>query len=132
MSMLGEQIKELRTLASGLEQFIADYDGFTREEDAMLVTSMDTMREAADTITSLWNSLTASEAALNKAAGNWAKADALIRDMSEAFIHNNCFRWCEAQEPCNLISDGKCQYRERMNELGIYNAQPERLRGEGE
>ena len=81
MSKLGEQINKLRTLASELEQFIADYDGFTREEDAMLVTSMDTMREAADTITSLWNSLTASEAALNKAAGNWAKADALVRSM---------------------------------------------------
>ena len=80
MSKLGEQINKLRTLASELEQFIADYDGFTREEDAMLVTSMDTMREAADTITSLWNSLTASEAALNKAAGNWAKADAQLRE----------------------------------------------------
>ena len=43
----------------------------------------------------------------------------LVRDMNAALIHDNCYRWCEAKEPCNLITDGKCQYRERIRELGI-------------
>lgn len=43
----------------------------------------------------------------------------LVRDMSAALIHDNCYRWCEPNEPCNLITDGRCQYRERMKELGI-------------
>ena len=42
----------------------------------------------------------------------------LVRDMTEAFIHGNCYRWCEA-EPCNFISDGKCQFLDRMRVLGV-------------
>jgi len=48
-----------------------------------------------------------------------AELESLVRDMGAALIHNNCYRWCEAQEPCNMIDDGKCQYRERMRSLGI-------------
>lgn len=39
----------------------------------------------------------------------------LVRDMSKAFIHGNCYRWCEFKEPCN----GECQYLDRMRELGV-------------
>ena len=42
----------------------------------------------------------------------------LVRDMFMAFVHGNCYRWCEA-EPCNFIIDGKCQFLDRMRELGI-------------
>ena len=42
----------------------------------------------------------------------------LVRDITEAFIHGNCYRWCEA-EPCNFIIDGKCQFLDRMRELGV-------------
>ena len=43
----------------------------------------------------------------------------LVRDMYKAFMHGNCYRWCEFKEPCNYISDGKCQWYDRMRELGI-------------
>lgn len=42
----------------------------------------------------------------------------LVRDMYAAFVHGNCYRWCEFKEPCNYISDGKCQWYDRMCELG--------------
>ena len=44
-----------------------------------------------------------------------AKLRELVADMREAFIHGNCYRWCEFKEPC----DGKCQYIDRMRELGV-------------
>ena len=44
-----------------------------------------------------------------------AKLRELAADMREAFIHGNCYRWCEFKEPC----DGKCQYIDRMRELGV-------------
>ena len=44
-----------------------------------------------------------------------AKLRELVADMREAFIHGNCYRWCEFKEPC----DGKCQYTDRMRELGV-------------
>jgi hypothetical protein len=44
-----------------------------------------------------------------------AKLRKLVADMREAFIHGNCYRWCEFKEPC----DGKCQYIDRMRELGV-------------
>lgn len=47
-----------------------------------------------------------------------AKLRELVRDITEAFIHGNCYRWCEA-EPCNFIIDGKCQFLDRMRELGV-------------
>lgn len=43
----------------------------------------------------------------------------LVRDMYAAFVHGNCYRWCEFKEPCNYIDDGKCQWFDRMAELGI-------------
>lgn len=43
----------------------------------------------------------------------------LVRDMYKAFMHGNCYRWCEFKEPCNYISDGKCQWYDRMRELGV-------------
>ena len=43
----------------------------------------------------------------------------LVRDMYKAFMHGNCYRWCEFKEPCNYISDGRCQWYDRMRELGI-------------
>lgn len=76
MSMLSSQADELRTLADKLRIVSFDDRANYVENVGTLYRAMDAMREAADTITSLWNSLTASEAALNKAAGNWAKADA--------------------------------------------------------
>lgn len=48
-----------------------------------------------------------------------AKMRQLIMDMYKAFMHGNCYRWCEYKEPCNYISDGKCQWYDRMRELGI-------------
>lgn len=42
----------------------------------------------------------------------------LVRDMYKAFMHGNCYRWCEFKEPCNYISDGRCQWYDRMRELG--------------
>ena len=48
-----------------------------------------------------------------------AELESLVRDMGKAFIHDNCYRWCEAQAPCNLITTGECQYRERMHALGL-------------
>ena len=42
----------------------------------------------------------------------------LVRDMYAAFVHGNCYRWCEFKEPCNYIDDGKCQWFDRMVELG--------------
>jgi hypothetical protein len=44
-----------------------------------------------------------------------AKLRELAADMREAFIHGNCYRWCEFKEPC----DGKCQYIDRMRGLGV-------------
>lgn len=40
----------------------------------------------------------------------------LVRDMGAAFIHGPCYRWCEFKEPCN---GDRCQYRDRMRELGV-------------
>ena len=47
-----------------------------------------------------------------------AKLRELVRDITEAFIHGNCYRWCEA-ELCNYITDGRCQFLDRMRELGV-------------
>ena len=44
-----------------------------------------------------------------------AKLRELVADMREAFIHGNCYRWCEFKEPC----DGKCQYIDRMHDLKV-------------
>lgn len=48
-----------------------------------------------------------------------AKLRELVRDMYKAFMHGNCYRWCEFKEPCNYISDGRCQWYDRMRELGV-------------
>ena len=48
-----------------------------------------------------------------------AKLRELVADMYKAFVHGNCYRWCEFKEPCNYISDGKCQWYDRMRELGV-------------
>ena len=48
-----------------------------------------------------------------------AKLRELVRDMCAAFVHGSCYRWCEFKEPCNFISDGKCQWCERMREMGV-------------
>ncbi len=45
-----------------------------------------------------------------------AKLRELVWDMGAAFIHGPCYRWCEFKEPCN---GDKCQYRDRMRELGV-------------
>ena len=45
-----------------------------------------------------------------------AKLRELVRDMEAAFIHGPCYRWCEFKEPCN---GDRCQYRDRMRELGV-------------
>jgi len=45
-----------------------------------------------------------------------AKLRELVRDMEAAFIHGPCYRWCEFKEPCN---GDRCQYRDRMHELGV-------------
>ena len=43
----------------------------------------------------------------------------LVQDMYAAFVHGNCYRWCEFKDPCNYIDDGKCQWYDRMAELGM-------------
>lgn len=48
-----------------------------------------------------------------------AKLRELAADMCKAFVHGSCYRWCEFKEPCNYISDGKCQWYDRMAELGM-------------
>lgn len=48
-----------------------------------------------------------------------AKLRELVRDMYKAFMHGNCYRWCEFKVPCNYISDGRCQWYDRMRELGV-------------
>ena len=48
-----------------------------------------------------------------------AKLRELVRDMHKAFVHGNCYQWCEFKEPCNYISDGRCQWYDRMRELGV-------------
>lgn len=48
-----------------------------------------------------------------------AKLCELVRDMYAAFVHGNCYRWCEFKEPCNYIDDGRCQWYDRMCELGV-------------
>lgn len=48
----------------------------------------------------------------------WQSANALSC-IYKAFMHGNCYRWCEFKEPCNYISDGKCQWYDRMRELGV-------------
>jgi len=48
-----------------------------------------------------------------------AKLRELVADMYKAFMHGNCYRWCEFKEPCNYISDGRCQWYDRMQELGV-------------
>lgn len=45
-----------------------------------------------------------------------AKLRELVEDMAAAFIHGPCYRWCEFKEPCN---GDRCQYRDRMRELGV-------------
>ena len=50
------------------------------------------------------------------AVDNNAKLRELVRDMEAAFIHGPCYRWCEFKEPCN---GDRCQYRDRMRELGV-------------
>ena len=45
-----------------------------------------------------------------------AKLRELVRDLEVAFIHGPCYRWCEFKEPCN---GDRCQYRDRMRELGV-------------
>ena len=40
-----------------------------------------------------------------------AKLRELVRDMYKAFMHGNCYRWCEFKEPC--------QWYDRMRELGV-------------
>ena len=53
----------------------------------------------------------------------------LVLDMSEAFIHGNCYRWCEYYpEPC----DGECQYLRRIRELGIVDDRDEGTRGKSD
>lgn len=56
---------------------------------------------------------------LDKAEAENAKLRELVQDMYAAFVHGNCYRWCEFKEPCNYISDGKCQWYDRMAELGV-------------
>ena len=95
MSMLSSQADELRTLADKLRIVSFDERANYVENVDTLYRAMGAMREAADTITSLWNSLTVSEAALNKAAGNWAKADAELgsgtcRDVSANPLRFEC------------------------------------------
>lgn len=48
-----------------------------------------------------------------------AKLRELVADMCKAFMHGNCYRWCEFKEPCNYISDGRCQWYDRMRELEV-------------
>lgn len=48
-----------------------------------------------------------------------AKLRELVADMYKAFMHGNCYRWCEFKEPFNYITDGKCQWYDRMRELGV-------------
>lgn len=56
---------------------------------------------------------------LEKVAEENAKLRELVRDMCEAFVHGACYRWCEFKEPCNYMDDGKCQWCDRMRELGV-------------
>lgn len=56
---------------------------------------------------------------LARAEADNAKLRELVRDMCKAFMHGNCYRWCEFKEPCNYISDGRCQWYDRMRELGV-------------
>lgn len=126
MSMLSSQCDGLREVAGRLE-------GYQNGEISRM------LREAADTITSLWNSLTASEAALNKAAGNWAKADSQIRE-------NQSMRWHELfgtpERAARTLEKGKtlCAWCDKQTcstnggecRIFDYDALLEWLRGEGE
>lgn len=57
------------------------------------------------------------EAALRRERQRVEQLEELIRDMNHALIHNNCYRWCEADR-CDMPDNG-CQFRRRMRELGI-------------
>ena len=46
-----------------------------------------------------------------------AKLRELVRDMRKAFIHGPCYRWCEHMP--ELCNGDKCQYVNRMRELGV-------------
>lgn len=48
-----------------------------------------------------------------------AKLRELVADMYKAFMHGACYKWCEFKEPCNYISDGRCQWYDRGHELGV-------------
>lgn len=48
-----------------------------------------------------------------------ARLRELVRGMYKAFMHGNCYRWCGFKESCNHILDCKCQWYDRMRELGV-------------
>lgn len=54
-----------------------------------------------------------------KAEAENAKLRELVRGLYKAFMHSNCYRWCGFKEPCNHILDCKCQWYDRMRELGV-------------
>ena len=69
----------------------------------------------SDVITELANEASDKAMEIARLRAENAKLRKLVADMREAFIHGNCYRWCEFKEPC----DGKCQYIDRMRELGV-------------
>jgi len=91
--------------AEAVNAMLRDRDGRIAELEAELRRSYDAQGAKAE--------------ALTMRSVRIAELESLVRDMGKAFIHDNCYRWCEAQAPCNLITTGECQYRERMHALGL-------------
>ena len=125
MNMLSTQIDNLRLMA----RLVRDYD--YAEISRML-------REAADTITSLWNSLTASEAALAELGSGTCEKDqleaalALSRGMVDMATRRELYKDNRIADLEQLVRDmydvaargefdvgEESKFSERMTKLGV-------------
>ena len=95
-----------------LEYALADF----KAENERLQAENDSLRKELAVTNPLFETL---NAANDRLIYENMKLRELVRDMYKAFVHGNCYRWCEFKEPCNYISDGKCQWYDRMCELGV-------------
>lgn len=48
-----------------------------------------------------------------------AKLREIGEGMYKAFRHSNCYRWCGFNEQCNSILDCKCQWYNRLRDMGV-------------
>ena len=86
------------------------------EDSLAQYTRVRRIRELFDNLEGVYGEL---ERDYKRVASENADLRELVRDMHKAFVHGNCYRWCEFEEPCNYISDGRCQWYDRMRELGV-------------